>query len=528
MFETVENNSAWWKKAVIYHIYPRSFYDSNNDGVGDLRGIIKKFDYLIDLGIDAIWLSPIYKSPQVDFGYDVSDYRQIDKDYGNLNDFKELLNLCHSKCIKLIMDMVFNHTSDQHPWFINSRSSINSEKRDWYIWKKKKPNNWKSAFGKSAWRYDKATKEYYYHSFFAEQPDLNWRNKEVKKAMFDEVKFWLDLGVDGFRLDVINYIVKDKKFRNDPSLFNQLIKKSRLFSRNRGSSIKITAELRELIDTFKEKIIIGEIYVLPPGDSEMVANYLGKRRDALNLAFDFSLLFSSWSARKFYQTIDKMYKNLNTNAWATIVFSNHDLKRSFSKPFFKKQRLAKAKLKAMLMMTLLGTPFVYYGEEIGMENGKIPKKDIKDRLGKRYWPIYKGRDAARTPMQWNTKQNAGFSETQPWLPVNKNYERVNIETQLLDKGSILIFFKALIKLRKSNKVLQVGDINLISYKNNVLIFERFIKNKSFTIVLNFSSYSKKIDSYINNEILISTHSFYNLKPNGEYKLQAYEGLIIET
>lgn len=522
-----QEDYVWWKHGVVYHIYTRSFFDSNNDGIGDLQGIIKKFDYLVSLGIDAIWLSPIYKSPLVDYGYDVSDYRKIDPDYGTIDDFKEFLELCHSKGIKLIMDMVLNHTSDQHPWFLDSKSSKLSEKRDFYIWKKKKPNNWKSAFERTGWKYDSTTKEYYYHSFFQEQPDLNWRNPKVQKAMFKEMEFWLDLGVDGFRLDVINYIVKDEKFRDDPSFVNQLLFKPKLYSRNRKTSIRIVSELRKLVESYGDRALIGEIFVLPPGDSSIVSKFLGKNLEALNLAFDFSLIFTLWSARKYYLAINNMYQYLKQGAWATIVFSNHDLKRIFSKSLWNAHRMDKAKLRAMLLFTLKGTPFIYYGEEIGMGNANIAKKEIKDKLGKRYWPFYKGRDCARTPMQWSNEPNAGFSNHITWLPVNTNYKSVNVASQQSDKESFLNLFQSLIKLRKKLVVLSVGEIELISCTNNILIYKRTMEDDQVYILLNFSNSTKNLDSYSNKKVLFSTHTLELVNQAvDKFYLHPFEGVIL--
>lgn len=518
---------TWWKHGVIYHIYTRSFYDSNGDGIGDLQGIIDKVDYFIELGVNAIWLSPIYKSPQVDFGYDISNYREIENEYGDINDFKELLILFHSKGIKIIMDMVLNHTSNQHPWFLNSRKSINSEKRNFYIWSKKKPNNWKSTFERTGWSYDEISNEYYYHSFFQEQPDLNWRNPKVQEALFDEIKYWLELGVDGFRLDVINYITKDKKLRNDPSIFKQLLFNSKTYSRNRKTSIKIVSELQDLINSYDDRALVGEIYVLPPGDSKLVSSFLGRKLEALNLAFDFSLIFTKWSAKKYYNTINNIYKYLKPGACATIVFSNHDLLRSYSQPFNKKYRTSKAKLKSLLMFTLKGTPFVYYGEEIGMENTKISKKHIKDKLGKKYWPLYKGRDGARTPMQWNASQYSGFSTNTPWLPLNPSYKTNNVLSQQNDHNSLLNQFKKLISIRKETKILQIGEIQLISYANNVLVFKRFIDEKEIYVILNFSRFNKSVDSYQCQNILYTTHNTNaKISLDNNLKLRTFEGVII--
>lgn len=519
----------WWKHGVIYHIYPRSFCDSNNDGIGDIQGIISKLDYLKTIGVDAVWLSPVYESPKFDFGYDVSDYRNIDEDYGTIDDFRELIQQAHKMDIKIIIDMVLNHTSNQHPWFIESKSSKNNSKRDWYIWKsaedKQLPNNWKTCYGKPAWQYDKNTDEYYYFSFFAEQPDLNWRNPEVKKAMFAEIKFWLDMGIDGLRLDVINLIAKDKRFRNNPIFFKQFFRKSEIYTRNRNKSIKIVKDLRKMLDSYEDKMTVGEIYTLPPGNSELVARYLSKGKDALHMAFDFSIIFTPWSAKKYEKTLQQIYWAIPSKGWPCIVFSNHDLNRSYSKSIGTKSRKAKAKIKAMLMLTLHGTPFVYYGEEIGMENTYISKKDIQDPLGKLYWPFYIGRDRARTPMQWSSEQFAGFSEVEPWLPVNKNYGTVNVKSQMNDKNSLLSLYIKLIKLRKENIVLQKGKWEVLKTKNkNILGYKRKIKDKSMIVLLNFSLFRQNTKPISKHRIILSTHNRDNSLFDNT--LDSYEGVVI--
>ena len=299
----MSKQTEWWKTAVIYHIYPRSFYDTNGDGIGDLKGIINKIGYLKHLGVDAIWLSPVYKSPQHDFGYDIADYYCIDPCFGRLSDYKKLVKEAHKHEIKVIMDMVLNHTSIEHPWFQESKSSTCNPKRDWYIWEKhrngRRPNNWRNIFGGSAWQFDATTSEYYYHSCFRQQPDLNWRNEEVWTEFKQIMKFWLDIGTDGFRFDVINLIVKDHKFRDNPMGLGLLFKRNKVFTRNRPKSLKIVNQVRKLLDKYGDKVSIGEIYTLPPGDPQLAASYLGNETKGLHLTFDFSLLFKRWSAHKY-------------------------------------------------------------------------------------------------------------------------------------------------------------------------------------------------------------------------------------
>ncbi len=485
------NDSMWWKHGVVYHIYPRSFCDSNNDGNGDLKGIISKLPYLSNLGIDAIWLSPIYDSPMLDNGYDVRDYRKINIIFGNMDDFKELLHQAHSMNIRIIMDMILNHTSDQHPWFIESRSSVNSPKRDWYLWKKGRknrftPNNWRSAFGGSAWEYDKASGHYYMHTFLKEQPDLNWRNKELRKQIYKEMKLWLDMGVDGFRLDVINMIVKDKKYRNNPSFIKLLFPKNKILSRNRPKSYKIVRKLRQIVNQYPEKALIGEIYNTPPGDSQLVASYLGNGTDSLNMAFDFSLFFKGWSAKKYYDSISSVYSELPEKGWPCFVFSNHDLSRSISR--FKSYSNEKALLAAVLLLTLRGTPFIYYGEELGMKSIKLRKSQINDPLGKKLWPFYKGRDSSRSPMQWDNTRYAGFSETEPWLPLSPDHETDNVKTESENSRSILNNYISLIKLRKKYPSLSKGEWEpFVKGENNIIAYHRVYDNERVTVAINFSS-----------------------------------------
>jgi alpha-glucosidase len=529
----MSENFCWWKHGVIYHIYPQSFYDSDGDGIGDLQGIIQKLGYLANLGVDAIWLSPIYSSPLIDGGYDITDHKSINPIYGNMSDFKLLLETAHQNGIRIIMDLVLNHTSDQHPWFLESKSSIDNPKRDWYIWqtpkgKKVPPNNWRTNFGKKAWRYEPATGEYFYHSFFYEQPDLNWRNPEVKKAMFDVVEFWLGQGIDGFRLDVINMLYKDKKLRNNP-IVNFLLNR-KVFSRNRSSVYEVLKEFRQILDKYPNKASVGEIYAVPPGDTKLAASFLGNGTDMLHLAFDFSLVFTRWKAISYYKTINRIYKKLPKNGWPSFFFSNHDVGRSTKRFGFALFKYQKAKLRALLLMTLKGTPFVYYGDEIGMENASITKEHIRDLYGKLLHPFFSGRDGYRTPMHWNGSINAGFSSAEPWLPLHPNYPEINVEKEADDDYSVYSAYKRLIKLRKKHRVLQSGDMEFICKgKGNVLAYERWQEGESLRIFLNFSFMKKEINLAGNLEraqVLFSTHSERNCIIERKMVLREFEGVVM--
>ena len=529
MKDKKDNTYIWWKHGVIYHLYIRSFFDSNNDGIGDLNGVTEKLDYLKELGVDAIWLSPFFKSPQVDFGYDVSNYIKIHPEYGTIDDFKSLIKQAHQRGIRIIIDMILNHTSSQHDWFVESRSSKDNPKRDWYIWqksdKKNPPNNWRTPFGKKAWEYDKNTNEYYFHSFFKEQPDLNWRNPNVEKALFQDITYWLDLGVDGLRLDVINLIVKDKKLRNNPSFFNQIIKPDEVYSRDRPTSIKIIKSLRQLLDTYENRMCVGEIYALPPGNSKLVGKYMDKGDNALNMAFDFSLIFARWSANKYRKVLTSGYQNIPLKGWPCTVLSNHDLNRNKAKPLFSNHTKI-AKLKALLSMTLYGTPFIYYGEEIGMKNVKVPYNKLKDRIGKMYWPFYTGRDKSRTPLHWNSSAHAGFSNNMPWLPVDREYKKYNIDQQSSDKNSILNAYRELIRIRKTYKVFNKGRWSLVSSASkHILAYERKRKDKQLIILLNFSRLPKQTHQYKDYHILFSTNRDNN-QLHESLKLAGLEGVIL--
>jgi alpha-glucosidase len=502
---------SWWKHGVIYHIYPRSFMDTNGDGIGDLQGIICKLDYLSDLGVDGIWLSPVFLSPNADFGYDVSDYRTIDPAYGAMDDFRLLIEKAHEHSIRVISDMILNHTSDQHPWFQESASSTINPKRHWYIWrdgyKGGPPNNWKSAVGGSAWEFDKRTGQYYYHSFFKDQPDLNWRNLLLPSVFFDELKFWLDLGVDGFRLDVINLIAKDKKFRNNPSFLGIPFFQKHVFTRNRYKSHKIVMELRKQVDKYQDRVMIGEIYTMPPGNSEIAASYLSGGL-GIHMAFDFSLIFRQWSASSYYKCILDWYSNIPEKGWPCNVLSNHDLMRSIDRFPFRRHKHEKAKVAAAFLLTIKGTPFIYYGEEIGMRNARIRYRDIQDPLGKRYWPFFMGRDRARTPMQWNSGEYGGFTTGKPWLPLNPDKSWRNVEDLQSDGSSLLNFYRNILKIRRNHTALQMGRwIPLITGRHGILAYARALYGERVVVILNFTSKQKYINlpEHSFGQVLFSTH-----------------------
>ncbi|MFX1285650.1 MAG: alpha-glucosidase [Promethearchaeota archaeon] len=537
----------WWQKAVFYQIYPRSFADSTNNGVGDLQGIINRLDYLQELGIDAIWFSPFFPSPQEDYGYDVSDYGAINPEYGTIADFDELLDKAHSLGIKIILDMVLNHTSDQHTWFLESRSSNDNPKRDWYIWKngrnkeKKPPNNWKAIIGGSAWEWDKKTQQFYLHQFLPCQPDLNWRNHEVQETMFNYLRFWLDKGVDGFRLDLIRALFEDNKFRDNPLSWRLLPSDnstSCLFQNPKYTSylnetIEMCTHIRQLIDSYNpERMLVGEAI----GGPRIFYPLYGKNNDGLNLAFNFKFSNQPFSATKFKETIQETEDILSEPLWPCYVFSNHDKARMISR-YGNDER--KAKLLFLLLLTLRGTPFIYYGEEIGMHQVKIPKPSLRDPIANLKVmgiPIGKffGRDGCRTPMQWTSStRNAGFSldpDITPWLPVATNSPFINVENQKNDERSLLTFFKRLIQFRKINRALTEGSLELFPVHNkNCLGFERCVEKERILVLLNFNKRRFQIKNpHPSSTKVFSTYTLdVSLKTNSLITLHPFEGLLLK-
>lgn len=527
---------VWWKHGVICEIWPRSFYDTNGDGSGDLQGIIKKLDYLAELGIDGIWLGPINKSPMVDSGYDVADYRSIDPIYGTMADFEQLLAEAHKRKIHIIMDLVVNHTSDQHDWFKESLSSCDNPKRDWYIWhdgkKGRAPTNWKALVGGSVWQWDRATKQYYLHSFLKTQPDLNWRNPAVRQEIYDTMRFWLDKGVDGFRCDILNYFLKDDQWRDNPTslaagIFNGFQK--HLYSRSQPGMEEILKQMRAVLDGYQDRMMVGEVYVAQDGPA-MAAAYMGDG-DLCHLSFEFSLLFTKWDAVRFKEMINRWYTVLPAKGWPCNVLSNHDQPRAVTRYAAGPDTQKRAKVMAALLLTLRGTPFLYYGEEIGMPDSPIRRSDVMDTIGKMYWPIVKGRDGERNPMQWNSGTFAGFSTVKPWLPLNADYSAANVESQDKDPLSVLNFYRKLIALRRAQPALQKGDFEFVEADGDIMVYRRIYENKSIYIILNFSSKPRKnfygLD--IKGSVLLGTHRGRGSSiDKGAFEVYPYEVLVLEA
>lgn len=516
----------WWQTAVFYQIYPRSFADSNGDGIGDLPGITAKLDYLADLGIDAIWLSPVYPSPMADGGYDVSDFKNIEPQYGTMDDFITLLAEAHERDIRIIMDLVLNHTSNEHPWFLEASSSLSNPKRDWYIWHDgrsgnppRPPNNWQASFGGRAWEWDERTRQYFLHSFAREQPDVNWRNPELREAMYDIIRFWLDLGVDGFRLDVVNWFVHDDQFRSNPYKLGRrpYDMQHHKYDRNHPQNIEVMKEIRAIVDSYPGRMTIGEVYTEPPGNLDLVVQYYGQG-EGLHMAFNFAFLFCNWNASCFERVIEKWEGLLGSDLWPNYTLSNHDQPRACSRYGKKNQIIPRARVAAALLLTLRGTPFLYYGEEIGMRDTRIPRSRLQDPVGIRYWPLNPGRDPARTPMQWDGSPNAGFSTGEPWLPVNDNYPQLNVTAQKNDENALLEWYRKLLKLRRTLPVLQSGSYQPVMSGSDLFVYERRMDGERVLIALNFTNKIKTLqlpdierwqtllgDPSITGQILVGPH-----------------------
>jgi alpha-glucosidase len=481
-------DNTWWKHAVIYEIYPRSFQDSNGDGIGDLNGITERLDYLQALGVDAIWISPMYPSPQVDFGYDISDYENVDPQYGTLKDFDRLVEEAKKRNIRVILDMVLNHTSDKHKWFIESASSRKNPKRDWYVWNDGKPgpngkpvppNNWESLFGGSAWEYMPQTKSFYYHKFYKQQPDLNWSNPAVEKAMFGTMQFWLDRGVAGYRLDAIPTLFEDSQLRDEPVLTGTNAQGdpnlNHIYTDNLPAVHDVMRRMRAMVAKYPgDRVLIGETYL--PNTAELDKWYGGAKKDELQLPMDMIVGFSNkLDANMFRARISEVQTQVH-GSQPLLVFDNHDNIRSWERYGDGVHNVAIAKILATMLFTTRATALMYYGEELGMVTSTPTRvEDVRDPIGRTGWPKEKGRDGERTPMQWDaTPPQAGFS-TSPttWLPVASNYKTVNVQTELADPNSLLNWHKQLIEMRRKRDALRDGGMVMLDTANpNVLSYVR--------------------------------------------------------
>jgi alpha-glucosidase len=530
--------TEWWKSGVIYQIYPRSFQDSNGDGVGDLNGITARLDYLQWLGIDALWLSPIYTSPMVDFGYDVADYRGIDPLFGTLDDFDRLLAEAHARDLKVILDFVPNHTSDQHPWFIESRSARDNPKRDWYIWRDPKPNgeppnNWLAYFGGVAWTFDAATGQYYLHNFAPQQPELNYRNPEVKAAVLADMRFWLERGVDGFRIDVIDRLLKDMQFRDNPpnpnyvmGRDNPMTSQLRLYSEAAPGTLDIIREMHHMIHSYPNRVTIGEIAYTD--DIGYIAQFYGgsPAEATMDLPFNFNLVLLPWRSDTIRQHVRAYEEGIPAHGWTNYVLGNHDMMRIATRT----GGVESARAAALLLLTLRGTPFIYYGDEIGMKNVPIPQHMIQDPQGKNVPSMT--RDVVRTPMQWDASPSAGFSDTTPWLPLSGEAGQVNIEALSADPTSILTLYQRLLAYRRATPALQTGRYIEVDYPpNDCLIYLRQHDEQRRLVAINFADQPKTVaisgieaSGIIALSTLLDRDGTLNLH---DFTLRPHEGLLIE-
>lgn len=498
-------SSEWWRGCVIYQVYPRSFQDTTGDGSGDLAGVTRRMGHIASLGVDAIWLSPFFKSPMADMGYDVSDYRAVDPMFGTLEDFDALLSEAHRHRLKVIIDKVFSHTSDRHPWFVESRTDRMNSKADWYVWADPKPDgtaptNWLSVFGGSSWEWDSVRRQYYLHNFLASQPDLNFHNSEVQDALLDAARFWLDRGVDGFRLDTVNYYVHDKWLRNNPPVddavagtiteTNPYLYQSHLFDKSRPENLEFLKRFRELLDFYNDRATVGEV-----GDEtrslETVAAYTsgGER---LNMCYTFDMLGPQFSAAFVRERVES-YEREVSGGWVCWAFSNHDVMRHVSRWVRVGEDIdAVAKFAITVLACLRGSICLYQGEELGLPEAEIAFEDLRDPYGIRFWPGFKGRDGARTPMAWDVeKENAGFSSAKPWLPIPADHLSRAADVQWGDRNSVLSRYRAVLGLRKQHAALVTGTIKFVDSADDVLAFFRESSVEKLICVFNFSDEEKR-------------------------------------
>jgi alpha-glucosidase len=523
---------AWWQDGIIYEVYARSFQDTDRDGVGDIQGILSRLDYLEWLGISVVWLSPVYPSPMKDFGYDISDYISIDPLFGSLSDFDRLVRELHDRDMKLILDLVPNHSSDQHPWFAESRSSSDNPKSNWYIWSDPAadggpPNNWLSVFGGSAWEWEERRGQYYYHAFLKEQPDLNYREPRVVDAMHNVMRFWLKRGVDGFRVDVMWHLIKDQQLKDNPinpdyevymPAYHRLLP---VFSTDQQEVHEIVHTMRNVLDEFDDRVMIGEIY-LPV--HRLVA-YYGIDNPGAHLPFNFLLLQTPWDSLQIASVLDEYFGALPKAAWPNWVLGNHDQPRIRSRVGLEQSRIA-----AILLLTLFGTPTLYYGDEIGMRDVPIPENEIQDPQGLNMPGKNLSRDPARTPMQWDASPHAGFTSGTPWLRIDKSFARENVAAQKQDPASMLTLYRKLIALRQREPALKTGSYERVFADRQGLAYVRKSEaGAAFLIVLNLTHrpcYFYFKDPYRGTIEVATAVELENTRTGGDLCLSGDEGIVV--
>ena len=529
-----EGSSAtapWWQTGVVYQVYPRSFQDSNGDGIGDLRGVTARLGYLADLGVDAVWLSPIFRSPMADFGYDVADYCDVDPIFGALADLDELIAEAHRRGLRVLLDYVPSHTSSEHPWFLESRASRDNPRRDWYLWSDplpdgSPPTNWLSMFGGPGWEWDEATGQFYFHAFLKEQPDLNWRNPEVRAAMYDVLRFWLDRGIDGFRVDVMWLLIKDDQLRDNPPNPDWLPTDRRtydsltpLYTADRPEVQDIVAEMRAVLDEYDgDRVLIGEIY-LPI--ERLVAYYGSDTVRGAHLPFNFQLLQLPWDAARLGAAIDAYERVLPPTGWPNWVLGNHDNPRIATRV-----GEAQARVAAMLLLTLRGTPTMYYGDEIGMVDVAIPEELQQDPA--RHDGPGRGRDPERTPMRWDGRPSGGFTSGTPWLPMGPAVGSVNVEARQADPRSMLHLYRRLLELRRTEPALARGSWRLVAAEGSLLAYERVAGETRLVIALNLGDNALTVSTLEGSrfEMVLSTHVDGGAMTGPFVQLRPAEGVIV--
>jgi len=521
---------TWWQRAVIYQIAVKSFQDSNGDGIGDLRGLISRIDHLSWLGVDAVWLTPVQRSPMRDFGYDIADFCSVDPVFGTLHEFDELLAALHARDIRLILDFVPNHTSDEHAWFIESRSSRSNPKRDWYVWADPAenggpPNNWLSRFGGSAWEWDELSRQYYYHAFLKEQPDLNWHNPAVRDAMAEVMRFWLRRGVDGFRVDACAVLAEDELLRDDPPEPDKPESKPppqrlrRVFTDDRRETMRYVEELRAVLDEFDERLMCGEVQ----GKTDRIGHFYGEEHPRLHLPLNYALLDSGWDAFSLQANIDAYLNAIPKDAWPVWIIGGHDKKRIASKIGQEQCRVL-----AMLALTLRGTPFFYAGDELGMEMVPIPEDRIDDPFEKLVPGYDLNRDPERVPMRWDGSSNGGFTAGEPWLPLGPDVESRNVEAFKSDERSLLALYRRLIALRRREPALLEGKQVPMRSRNDVLAFKRALGDDKIVIALNTKHEPRGFEMPRGGALLLSTYlDREGTRISSPILLRPDEGVIIK-
>jgi alpha-glucosidase len=525
----VSPNFVWWKHGVIYQVYPRSFQDTNGDGVGDIQGVIQRLDYLKDLGVDAVWLSPIYSSPMADFGYDVRDHIAIDPLFGDMETFHRLVHAVHARSLKLILDYIPNHTSDQHLWFQESRTSRTNPRRDWYIWRDPAPdggppNNWRSVFGGPAWAWDEATGQYYYHAFLASQPDLNWRNADVIDAMLNVLRYWLDHGVDGFRVDAIHHLIEREDLADNPANpfwhdgmdpAEQLVPSHTVDLAEVHDAI---AGMRRVLDGYEgERVLIGEAY-LPIA---RLVSYYGGAGDGFHLPFNFHLMTTPWTPTAIASLIAAYEAKLPAGGWPNWVLSNHDRSRLASR-----LGAAQARVAAMLLLTLRGTPTLYQGDELGMEDVAIPPHRVRDPWELNVPGLGLGRDPVRTPMLWSDAPYAGFSTVEPWLPLGESWSEIHVERQSQRPDSVFALYRALLDLRRREPALWRGHYVPVAATETLLAYERRADSARLLVILELSGRGGALTTLPGTIVLATDRARSGTRVGGALMMSPNEGLII--